>query len=367
MDIQFVDLRKQYARYRAEIDAAISRVIGNTSFVECGEIESFERDFAKFCGTSQAVAVSNGMDALMLIFESLGLTPGDEVIVPTNSFIATALAPSSVGAKPVLVDCDPRTYNLDPAKVEAAVTPRTKVICPTHLYGQAADMDAILKIAAERRLTVVEDACQAHGATFGGRRVGSFGYAAAFSFFPGKNLGAYGHAGAITTNDGALAERLRRMRIFGQTEKYVHPTKGRNARMDGLQAAILGAKLPHLDEWNARRRQLAALYTDLLSSHPAATPFVDPRGEPVFHVYAVQVERRDELMAYMKSHGVACNIHYPIPIHLQQAYAELGHSRGDFPEAERLSDCLLSLPMYPELEEAEVGYVVKTLADFYRR
>lgn len=364
--IPFVDLKAQYRALKPELDAAIARVIENAVFIGGEEVTAFEAEFAQFSEASHAIAVSSGTAALELIFRALPLTAGDEVIVPANSYIATAFAPSLVGAVPVFVDCDPLTYNIDPAKIEAAITSRTKVIAVTHLYGQSADMDPIMEIAERRGLLVVEDACQSHGARYHGKRVGSFGIASAFSFYPGKNLGAYGDGGAIITNDADLAARLKRLREYGQTEKYVHLEKGTNARLDTLQAAILRVKLVHLENWNQARTHNAALYSSKLSVAGFTPPSIAPGNDHVFHIFAIEVDRRDDMLAYLKERGIQGNIHYPVPIHLQGAYREQGHVEGDFPVCEKAAKRILALPMFPELTEMQIDEVVAAVTAFPR-
>lgn len=366
MTIPFVDLREHYAAIAPSIDEALKRVIESAIFIGGPEVEKFEREFADFCEIEHIIGTGSGTAALELIFRALPIKPGDEVIVAANSYIATALAASAVGAKVVFVDCDPRTYNMNPDKLETAITSRTKAVAVTHLYGQPADMDRIVTITRAHGLLLVEDACQSHGARYGGKRVGTFGDAAAFSFYPGKNLGAYGDAGAIATNDNAFAEKCEILREYGQTEKYVHVTKGTNSRLDALQAAILRVQLKHLSDWNGSRRRAATMYSELLSDTPVSPPYIQPNTEHVFHVYAVEVENRDQLRDYMHSRGISTNIHYPIPIHLQQAYSELEHTRGDFPVAEAAADRLISLPLYPELKHDQIEEVVTALKGFYR-
>ncbi len=363
MEIRFVDLRRQYRALSAEVDQAIARVLERADFVLGEEVGRFEEEFAEFCQAKYAVGVDSGTSALELALRGLGIGPGDEVLVPANSFIASAAAVSFAGAAPVLVDCDPLTYNLDVQQAARRVTPRTKAIIPVHLYGQPADMDAVSALAARHGLYVVEDACQAHGARYKGRRVGSLGHVAAFSFYPGKNLGAYGDGGAVVTDDAEVAERLRMMRNCGQREKYHHVYPAWNHRLDTLQAAVLRVKLRHLDEWNALRRQWASLYDRLLAEAAVVTPAVAPSVEHVYHLYVVQTQERAGLAAYLAAEGIATGIHYPVPIHLQPTYASLGHQPGDFPVAERLAARVLSLPLFPELTEAEV----RLIADHVRR
>jgi dTDP-4-amino-4,6-dideoxygalactose transaminase len=310
------------------------------------------------------VAVDSGISALELSLRALGVGPGDEVITPANSFIASSSAVSFTGAAPVWIDCRPDTYNLDPDALRGLVTSRTKAIMPVHLYGQPADMDAVDEVAAEFGLPVLEDACQAHGALYHGRRAGSMGVAAAFSFYPGKNLGAYGDAGCLTTADADLAERVRTMRNYGQREKYDHRTLAWNRRMDTIQAAVLRVKLRRLDGWNAARRRLASLYDELLEGLPLVLPAVAADVEPVFHLYVVQSGERDALLAHLRSRGIGVGIHYPVPIHLQAAYADYGRGAGSFPTTEGVAGRVLSLPLYPEMTEEQVHTVVAAVREF---
>ncbi len=366
MNVPFIDLRAQFATIRGDVMSGIEKVIGNTSFILGPDVAELEKSFAAFCECTHAIGVASGLDAIKLALRSLNIGPGDEVITAANTFIATTLAVSSVGATPVLVDIDPRYYNIDPAKIEAAITPRTKVILPVHLYGQPADMDPILEIAKKHKLWVVEDAAQAHGARYKGSRVGSFGILAAFSLYPGKNLGAYGDGGLITTNDDRLAEVIQSMHNYGSKVKYYHDTLGENSRLDSIQAAVVKAKLPHLDRWNEARRRVAARYTEKLRGIPGVvTPTILPGVEPVFHLYVIRVPNRDGLMEHLKQKGVGAIIHYPIPIHLQKAYASRGWRKGDFPITEEYAGQILSLPMYAEITEEQVDYVVEQIRSFH--
>jgi dTDP-4-amino-4,6-dideoxygalactose transaminase len=360
--IPLVDLKAQYRSIQGAIDAAIQRVIDNTSFVLGPEVEAFEKDFATFCQAAHCVAVANGTDAAAMALEAVGVKRGDEVITVAHTFIATAEGISEIGAIPVFVDVCEDTLLMDPGKVEAAITPRTRAIVPVHLYGQAADMDAILAIAKRHGLKVVEDACQAHGAEYKGRRVGTMGDAATFSFYPGKNLGAYGDGGAIVTNDAAAAAWLRKKRNHGRATKYTHDFEGRNSRMDGLQGAVLKVKLPHLDGWNARRRELAARYDQLLGGMPQVRPVgVAQECLAVYHLYVVRVPNRDKVLDCLKEQGIEGGIHYPVPLHLQDAFSGQGLPRGTFPITERAADEILSLPIYPEMDFPMQDRVVATL------
>jgi dTDP-4-amino-4,6-dideoxygalactose transaminase len=365
MKIPFLDLKAPHAELREELEAASRRVLESGWFIMGPECEAFEAEFAAYCGARHCVGVGNGLEALHLILRAMGVGPGDEVIVPSNTYIATWLAVSYAGATPVPVEPDGRTHNLDPARVEEAVTPRTKAIMPVHLYGQPADMDAIGEIAARKGLRVVEDAAQAHGALYKGRRAGSLADAAGFSFYPGKNLGALGDAGAVVTDDADLADRVRVLRNYGSRVKYEHESRGYNSRLDELQAALLRAKLPRLNEWNARRRRVAESYSQQLEGVAGLTlPVVPEWAEAVWHLFVVRTPERARLQAHLAEAGVGTLIHYPKPPHMQTAYADAGHGAGDFPVAERLSEQVLSLPMGPHLSDDSVEYVVSKLSSF---
>lgn len=344
--IPLVDLHAQHVSIQDEVNAAIQSVIADTTFVLGPAVIEFERTFASYCGVTEAVGLDSGISALELGMRALGIGPGDEVITPANSFIASSSAISFTGATPVWVDMDPVTYNLDPNLVERLITPRTKAIMPVHLYGQPAELTPILDLARAHNLRVVEDACQAHGALYQGRRVGSWGDFGAFSFYPGKNLGAYGDGGALVTSDPDLAERVRMMRNYGQRRKYDHVFLAWNRRLDSIQAAVLSVKLTHLDVWNDARRTLASLYDELL---PSVLVRPQARADHVYHVYVVQVDRRGRIEKQLADRGIATGIHYPIPIHLQKAYRQLGFGPGSFPASEQVANRILSLPMYPEL------------------
>lgn len=360
--IPLVDLSAQYAAIGAEIDAAIARVVASTEFIMGPDVAAFEAEFAEFCGAQACVGVGSGTAALELTLRALEIGPGDEVITSSHTFIATAEAISAVGARPVFADIDPVTYTLDPAAVAAAVTPRTRAVIPVHLYGQPADMDGIGAVARRYGLAVVEDAAQAHGATWHGRPVGTLGDAACFSFYPGKNLGAYGDAGAVTTNSAPVAERVRLLRNHGRRDKYVHDVVGYGHRLDTLQAAILRAKLPHLPAWTAARRRLAATYTELLADIDVVLPQVAAPAASAWHLYVVTTPARDAVLARLKQHGIGAGVHYPVPLHLQPAYAHLGYGKGDLPITERVADSCLSLPLYPEMSRAQQERVAEVLA-----
>lgn len=359
--VPFVDLKAQFRTLRPEIVPRIMEVMEDATFILGPDVARFEENFASYIGARHCVGVESGTAALQFALEALGIGAGDEVIVPANTYIASALAVSAVGAKPVLVDVD-QNYLIDPHLLDDAVTPRTKAIMPVHLYGQAVPMDAILEFARRHGLYVIEDASQAHGARWNGECAGSFGDLGAFSFYPGKNLGAYGDGGAIVTNDAGLADRLLLLRDFGQRKKYEHLIKGGNCRLDSIQAAVLDVKLRYLDSWNEARRRHAAAYDARLAKIGIKPP---PRltGEGhVYHLYVIEVEHRERVATTLRERGVATGIHYPIPIHLQPAYADLGRSRGSFPRTERSADRILSLPMFPELTEEQIELVADALA-----
>lgn len=365
--VPFLDLRAQYLTIESEIREAIGDVMASCAFAGGRFVEEFESRFAGYCGTAHCVAVGNGTEALWIALVALGVGRGDEVITAANSFIATAEAVSMTGARPVFVDVDPATYAIDPDAAEAAVTPRTRAIIPVHLYGQCAEMDRLRAIADRHGLALLEDACQAHGAELGGRRAGSLGDAAAFSFYPGKNLGAYGEAGAVTTSDAALAARMRMLRDHGQSAKYHHDAIGWNARMDGIQGAVLTVKLRYIEQWTEARRAHAARYRELLSG--LATTRLPTEGDGrrhVYHLYVVEVDERDAVKEALAAAGIHCGIHYPVPIPMQPAYGGTGRPTGTHPVAERAAGRLLSLPMYPELSDEQVARVAGELAGIVR-
>lgn len=366
--IPLVDLKAQYETIKPEIDAAIQRTIDRTAFILGPEAKQFEEHFAEFCGVKHAIGLDSGTAALHLALIALGVGAGDEVITTTHTFVATAEPVSLQGARPVFVDIDPRTYNMDPAQLEAAITPRTRAIIPVHLYGQPAEMDAVLEIARRHKIPVIEDAAQAHGATYRGKRAGSMGTVACFSFYPGKNLGAYGDAGALVTNDDELAGRIRMLRDHGRTSKYEHELTGYGYRLDGIQGAILDAKLKHLPEWNKQRRAHADYYTELLTNldDSIVLPYEPAHIKGVYHLFVIRTRGRDELLKCLKTQEIEAGIHYPVPLHLQPVYRDLGYARGAFPEAERAAGEILSLPLYPELTHGQMERVVETMRDFYR-
>lgn len=364
--VPFVDLGAQHVVIQTEISVAIQRVLSECNFVLGPQLDEFELAFARFVGCEHAVGVSSGLDALRLALMSVGIGPEDEVILPANSYIATALAVSAVGARPVLVDCDPQTYTIDANLIESAVTPRTRAIIPVHLTGQAADMDPILEVAERHGLRVIEDAAQSHGTLYKGRSCGSVGLAGCFSFYPSKNLGACGDGGMVTADDPRLAQRLRTLRNYGQTAKYRHTEKGLNARLDTLQAAILLVKLRHLPRWNKTRAAHARWYKDLLSGVGDLVFQQEASySTHIYHLFIVETEWRDALKEHLDMHEIQTGIHYPVPIHLQRAYKDLGYGRGHFPEAERLAKRTLSLPMFPELRREQIERVSQVIEWFF--
>jgi dTDP-4-amino-4,6-dideoxygalactose transaminase len=361
--IPLVDLKAQYQSIKAEIDAAIERVIRDTSFIMGPDVSAFEGDFAHYCGAKYCVAVASGTSALQLALLACDVGPGDEVITVAHTFTATAESIVQCQATPVFIDIDPSTYLMDPMKIEAAITPKTKAIVPVHLYGRPARMDLINAVARKHGLMVVEDAAQAHGAQFKGQAVGVLGDAASFSFYPGKNLGAYGDAGAVTTDNEKIAQKIRMLRDHGRFQsKYEHQIVGFGERMDTLQAAILRAKLPHLSDWTKSRRKSAAIYSNLLKGAGIQLTEDDQDSYSVYHLYVIRLgEQRDKVLGFMQSQGVGAGIHYPIPLHLQPAYKMLGYKKGDLPNTERAAEQVLSLPIYPELTETDQQLVIQAL------
>ena len=352
--IPLVDLKAQYRALKPEIDQAIQRVLDNGQFILGPAVSSFEQEFAAFCHTADAIGVNSGTSALHLALLAAGVRPGDEVITVPFTFVATVAAIEYAQARPVFVDIEPTYFTMDPAKIERAVTPRTKAIVPVHLYGQPADMDAIRDVADRHRLIVIEDACQSHGSEYKGRRCGSMGLLGCFSFYPGKNLGAYGEGGAIVTSDPALATKVRLLRSWGEEVRYEHKHRGFNYRMDGVQGAVLGVKLKYLEAWTEARRSHAAEYTRRLTGTAASAPTERPASRHVYHQYVVRVPERDAWRAALTEAGVQTGVHYPIPVHLQPAYADLGYSSGDFPIAEQAAAEVLSLPMFPEMTDQQI-------------
>lgn len=352
--IPFLDLGATYRELKPQIDAAVARVLEGGWYILGPEVETFEAEWAAYCGAGFAVGLANGLDALTLALRALGIGPGDEVIVPSNTYIATWLAVSGVGAKPVPVEPDPLTHNIDPNLIEAAITPRTRAVMPVHLYGQPADLQPILEIAKRHGLRVIEDAAQAHGAAYRGRRLGGHGDIVCWSFYPGKNLGAFGDAGAITTNDADLAARVAMLRNYGSREKYVNELPGVNSRLDPLQAAVLRVKLKVLDDWTERRRAIASAYLEGLKDSGLILPHVPEWAAPVWHLFVVRTDAREQLQAQLAKAGIGTLIHYPIPPHMQSAYADLGFEAKAFPIARRLAQEVLSLPMGPHLDASLV-------------
>ena len=372
--IPFVDLQAQYRAIKREVDEAIARVVESAAFVLGREVEAFESAFAEYLGARFCVGVSNGTAAIQLALTACRIGQGQEVIVPANTFFATAEAVSTAGATPVFVDADPVSCTIDVNKIERAITERTRAIIPVHLYGQAADLDPIFEIAARHNLDVIEDAAQAHGALYKGRRVGARGRVNCFSFYPGKNLGAYGEGGAVVTDDAEVARRLRLLRDHGSEQKYRHEIIGYNFRLEGIQGAVLNVKLKYLDGWNELRRAHAARYNELLAGAQRvsgddggalALPQELPYARHIYHLYVVQTGARDELQKHLSAEGIQTGIHYPVPVHLQPAYASLGHKAGDFPEAERQAARVLSLPMFPELTDEQIARVAESVRAFH--
>lgn len=355
--VPYLDLKAQYRSIKPEIDAAIARVLESCQFVLGAEVAGFEQDFAAYCDTSECIALNSGTSAIHLALLAAGVEPGDEVITVPFTFVASVAAVIYAGAKPVLVDIDPRSFTMDPAAIERAITSRTKAILPVHLYGQSADMDPIMDIARRHGLVVIEDAAQAHGAKYKGRAVGSIGDLACFSFYPGKNLGAYGEGGAITTNNAAYAHTIRMLRDWGQDRKYHHVLRGFNYRMEGFQGAVLRVKLQHLEVWTEARRALAGKYDELLADSGIETPKQMPWARHVYHVYTLRSDDREGLLESLQAEGIQTGIHYPVPVHMQPAYADLGYQAGAFPQSEAAAQQVLSLPMYPELSPQAIELV----------
>jgi len=359
--VPFLDLKSQYHAIKPEIDAAVAKILESSQFVLGEEVAGFEREFAAYSGAAQGIAVNSGTSALHLALLAAGVGPGDEVITVPNTFVATVAAIKYTGARPVLVDIDPVRYTMDPARIEAAITPRTKALIPVHLYGQPADMDPILEIARRRKLVVVGDAAQAHGAKDKGRPIGSLGDLVCYSFYPGKNLGAYGEGGMVVTSNEGYAKTIRMLRDWGQDRKYHHLLAGYNYRMEGMQGAILRVKLRYLEGWTEARRSHAARYDQLLKDTGLGLPAAAPTARHVYHVYAVRTDRREEIMAALGAQGIQSGIHYPVPVHLQPAYADPAYAKGTFPLAEAAADQVMSLPMFPEMTEGHLQLVSQAL------
>ena len=365
MKVEFVDLSRQYHSLKKEVNDAIGKVINETSFVGGPEVKAFEEAFSTYVGVNHCIACANGTDSLEILLQAMGVGPGDEVIVPSHSWISTSEAVSTAGATPVFVDTLPLRYTINPAKIEAAITSKTKAIIPVHLYGLAAEMDEIMAIARKYKLLVVEDCAQAHGATYKGRKTGTFGHAASFSFYPGKNLGAYGDAGGMVTNEDEIAEKARMIANHGQKGKHNHLMEGRNSRLDAIQAAVLNVKLPQLDSWNKLRRQHAELYFNLLKDLPLQLPDYPEYSSPVYHLFVVQTEEREALISFLKNEGISTGIHYPVMLPMLPPYKK-EQLENEFAVSVGYQDKILSLPMFPELEEKEIEYVVKKVKKFFK-
>ena len=365
MKVPFLDLKAQYASIKDEVLPAIMGVLDSSAYVLGKAVSDFEAAFGKEHGVSYCYGVSSGTDGNHMVLWALGVGPGDEVIIPANTFIATAWGATLCGATPVFVDCEPDSYNIDPTKVEAKITPRTKAIVAVHLYGQAADMDPLSQIARTHNIALVEDCAQSHFAEYKGKRTGGISRASSFSFYPGKNLGAYGEGGAAATNDAELARKFKMIRDHGAEKKYHHEMYGHNYRMEGIQGAVLGVKLRHLGAWTEARRRNAALYNKHLQGIPNVTPPKEMSyAKHVYHLYVIRVTKRDELQNHLEGKGISTGLHYPIPLHVQKAFAHLGYKEGDFPVTERLAKEILSLPMYPELTEEQIKYVCGAIREF---
>lgn len=362
MKIPFVNLKAQYKNIKPEIDKAIKRVVTTQAFILGKELEAFEKEFAKYLGVKHAVGVNSGTDGLILSLLALGIGKGDEVITPANSFVATTTAIVQVGAKPVLVDCDPNTYQIDVAQVEKKITKKTKAILPVHLYGAPCEIDKLQEIAKKNNLLLIEDACQAHGATLNTKKLGTFGDIGVFSFYPSKNLGAYGDGGAIVTDSKDLYEKLIKMRNYGQTKKYYHDSFGLNSRLDEIQASVLRVKLKYLDKWNKERNRIAASYKKSIKNYK--TQLIIKNGKSAYHLFVIESEKRDKLQKYLSENGIQTLIHYPTPIHLQEVNSSLGYKNGDFPNSEKIASRILSIPIYAELGTIEQDYVTQILNKF---
>jgi dTDP-4-amino-4,6-dideoxygalactose transaminase len=365
--VPYLDLPAQMRPLRKEVDAAIARTLDNCSFCLGPDVAQFERDFARYCGAEHCIGFNSGTSALHVGLLLLGVGPGNDVITTPSTFVATSWAISYAGAKPVYVDVDEATFNLDPKLVERAITPRTKAIMPVHLYGHPFDVEPLLEICRKHNLALLEDAAQAHGAKYKGKPIGTFGAVSGFSFYPGKNLGAYGEGGALVTNNPAFAARARALREHGSTQRYYHDEIGYNYRMEGIQGAVLGIKLKHLDTWTRERQRVAGRYTELLADTPLQLPLQADYAESVWHLYVVRHPRRDDLKKYLDANLIGCALHYPLPLHLQKAYAHLGHKVGDFPVAEKVARECLSLPIYPELTEGQIQRVAQVIKMFFKK
>jgi dTDP-4-amino-4,6-dideoxygalactose transaminase len=373
MQVPFLDLKVQYKSIKQEIDPAIQNIIDNTAFILGKAVSDFESAFAKEHNVKHCIGVSSGTDGNHLALWALGIKPGDEIIIPANTFIATAWGATLCGAKPVFVDCESDSYNIDPAKVEAAITKKTRAIVAVHLYGQPANLDPLREIAKKYNIFLVEDCAQSHFAEYKGKRIGGLSDTASFSFYPGKNLGAYGEGGAVTTNNDEVAKKVKMLRDHGALQKYYHEMLGHNYRMEGIQGAVLGVKLKHLDKWTEGRRQVAKKYNDLLKNLSAIIlPTEMQYAKHVYHLFVIQIneggnKKRDELSKFLNDNGVSTGLHYPIPLHLQPCFKDLGYKKGDFPVTEKLAECGLSLPMYPELSDEQISYVTEKIITFLKK
>ena len=365
--VPYLDLPAQLRPLRKELDAVIAKTLDNCSFCLGPDVAQFEQDFARYCGAKHALGFNSGTSALHVAMLLLSIKPGDEVISTPHTFVATSWAISYVGAKPVYVDIDDQTFNIDPRLIEKAITPRTKAIMPVHLYGHPFDIDPILEICRKHKLPLVEDSCQSHGAKYKGKIVGTFGEMSGFSFYPGKNLGACGEGGALVTNDDAYAKRAKSLREHGSSVRYYHDEVGFNYRMEGIQGAVLGVKLKHLDAWTAGRRRVAKRYHELLAGTPLQLPLEASWAESVYHLYVVRHPRRDDLKKHLEANKIGCALHYPMPLHLQKCYASLGYKEGSFPVAEKAARECLSLPIYPELTDEQVQRVSEVIHDFFKK
>lgn len=362
--IPFVDLKKQYMTIKDEIDVAIKKVLNSSDYILGKELDLFEQEFAKFCNTKFAIGVDSGTSAIELALRALNIGVGDEVITAANTFFATVVSIAITGAKPVLIDIEPDTYNIDPKLLQKSITKKTKAIIPVHLYGQPVEMDEIKRIAQKFNLKIIEDACQSHGAYYKGKKVGSLGNIGCFSFYPGKNLGAYGDGGMITTNNSKVYNNVLMLRNYGQKKKYYHSMLGYNRRLDTLQSAILRVKLKYLSDWNEKRKQNAEYYNELFKNSCVITPKIAKNRTHIFHLYVIRIFRRDELLDYLLKNEISCGIHYPIPIHLQKAFKYLGYKKGDFPITEKYAKQILSLPMFPELTKEEIERIATKILEF---
>lgn len=365
MNIPFLDLKAQYRQLEDEILPVVKEAMKNAAFIGGPQVTGFEEEFAAFCDAPFCIGVGSGTDALRFALMASNVSRGDEVITVPNTFIATTEAVTQVGAKPVFVDVRSDTCNIDVKEIESKISSKTKAIIPVHLYGQPADMDSILEIANRYNLVVIEDACQAHGALYNNRKAGSIGTAGCFSFYPGKNLGAFGEAGAVVTKDETISEKIRMIRDHGQEKKYFHKIEGFNGRLDAIQAAVLRVKLKKLSEWNSARQKNAKMYSELLSQVKGVrVPFEEAFAKSVYHLYVIHVDKRDELQKFLSDRGISSGLHYPVPLHLQEAYKDMGFKKGSFPIAEKSAEQLLSLPMFPELKKEEIEYTVNTIKEF---